>query len=289
MTFHIAIVGAGLAGPALALELLRYPGITTKIYELRPEGYEQGQHISLAPNALRVLKNIGVYEKLTAIGNSYEELHLRNSSGGYIATFHNGHKRDYGFAAMRIHRWHVQQVLCDEAIARGIEIVHGMKLKTITEEKSTGKAGAQVQMLFDNGQSATADMVVGTDGLHSVVRQYVQPGSDSIYAHMLGVTGFLERKDLYRQGDGVELPSHFIGRNGFLAVMPSDLSGDEIGFFSTMEFPDEKSRDEWNRLFHDKDAIRAILRDRFSSEKGWAPLIDSISKTAPNETLCTWP
>ncbi|KAJ9633585.1 hypothetical protein H2204_006791 [Knufia peltigerae] len=285
MPFNIAIVGAGLAGPALALELLRFPEITTRIYELRPEGYEQGQHISLAPNALRVLRNLGVYEKLTAIGNSYEELHLRNSIGGYIATFHNGHKRDYGFAAMRIHRRHVQRVLCEEAIARGVQIIHGMKLVKVTE-RSRDKG---VELLFGNGQTESADMVVGTDGLHSAVRQYVQPGADSIYAHMLGVTGFLSKKDLYNQGDGIELPSHFIGRNGFLAVMPSDLSGNEIGFFSTMEFPEEKSREEWNALFHDKNKIRTILTERFGMEQDWAQLIESIGKTAPDETLCTWP
>lgn len=285
MAFRIAIIGAGLAGSALALELLKYPEITTIIYELRPEGYEQGQHISLAPNALRVLQNIGVYGKLMEIGNSYEELHLRNSSGGYIATFHNGHKVHYGVAAMRIHRRHVQRILCETAIARGIKIVHGMKLVKVTEPSK----GMPVQLSFENGQTESADMVVGTDGLHSAVRQYVQPGADSVYAHMLGVTGFLSRKDLLNQGDGIELPSHFIGRNGFLAVMPSDISGDEIGFFSTMEFGEEKSRDEWNALFEGKENIRSILTDRFNVKRGWAPLIDSIGKTVPGDTLCTWP
>ena len=285
MALQVAIIGAGLGGPALALELLDLPNVTCTIYELRPEGYEQGQHISLAPNAMRVMANIGVLEKLQAIGNTYEELHLRNAKGARIATFNNGSKDKYGFSAMRIHRRHVQQVLIEECKAKGVEICHGMKLKSIREQHDRG----QVDMTFENGQTVQADFVVGADGLHSVVRSHVVADSSSVSAHMLGVTGYLQKKNLHSSVDRIGLPSHFIGHNGFIAIMPSDVSGNEIGFFSTMDFKEDRSRAEWDMLFNNKEAVRAILRERFCVAQGWSELADSMCATAEAETLCSWP
>ena len=138
--------------------MAKVEGISSTIYELRQEGFEQGQHISLAPNALRILNNLGVLEKLRAIGNSYEELHFRNSRGGIIGTFHNGNENDYGFEAMRIHRRHVQQILVEECLAQGINIRNGMKLTSIHE------GGDIAELTFENGETAQAQLVVGADG-----------------------------------------------------------------------------------------------------------------------------
>ncbi|KIX01300.1 uncharacterized protein Z518_09025 [Rhinocladiella mackenziei CBS 650.93] len=285
MPLQIAIIGAGLGGPALALELLKVPGITCTIYELRPEGYEQGQHISLAPNAMRIMKHIGVIEKLNAIGHTYEALHLCNAKGARIATFHNGHEKEYGFGAMRVHRRYVQQVLIEECKAKGVEIRHGMKLKEIREYE----AKRTVEMIFTSGQTAQADFIVGVDGLHSAVRDYLAPNVEPVYAKMLGVTGFLHRNRLHSSAGRIGLPAHFIGPNAFIAIMPSDVWGNDIGFFSTMDFNEEKSREDWDKLFHDKDAIRAILRELFSTEKGWSDLVAELCDTAEEESLCSWP
>jgi 2-polyprenyl-6-methoxyphenol hydroxylase-like FAD-dependent oxidoreductase len=284
MVFEVAIVGAGIGGPALALELLNVPGVKCTIYEMR-EGFEEGQHISLAPNSLRIMEHIGVLEALRAIGNSYEELHLRNAQGSILATFNNGHEAEYGYKAMRIHRRHVQRILVEQCQAKGVEIMSNMKLTTIEEPAS----GSKVDLVFENGQIAKADLVVGADGLHSRVRSYVSPGAKEDWARMLGVTGYLSRDKLGSSASRIQLPSHFIGQNGFIAIMPSDRSGDEIGFFSTMEFPEERSRQEWTKLFHDKDAIRKILTDTYSKDKGWCDIAQTTCLSADRETLCSWP
>lgn len=285
MTFEVAIIGAGLGGPALALEILGIPGVTCTIYEVRPEGYEQGQHISLAPNALRVMDHIGVLKKLEAIGNTYEQLHFRNAHGARLATVYVGEKKKYGYGAMRIHRRHVQQVLVEECNAKGVLIRHGMKLAKIREDETKG----QVIMTFANGETAQANIVVGIDGLHSVVREHIVNNSQSVYADMLGVTGILIKDQVRSAAKHFELPSHFIGHNGFIAIMPSDVSGDELGIFSTMDFTEHKSREEWDELSRDKDAVRAILRDRFSREHGWCELVDLVCQKAEADSLCTWP
>ena len=268
----------------LALALKKVEGISTTIFELRPEGFEQGQHISLGPNALRVMDHVGVMEKLKAIGYSYEQLHFTNTQGSRIATLFNGNEQLYGYKAMRIHRREVQRVLMEEVEAQKIEIRWGMRLTSLRDTEDD-----KVELGFQNGQSAQADFVIGTDGLHSAIRKHLAPGSEPVYAHMLGITGSLPRESLDPSVHDMALPSHFLGRNGFMAVMPSDVTGNQIGFFSTMDFNEQHTREEWNRLFGDKDKIRALLQERFCAEKGWNRVVDSICKTADANNLCSWP
>ncbi|KPI45752.1 6-hydroxynicotinate 3-monooxygenase [Cyphellophora attinorum] len=289
MTLHVAIIGAGIAGPTLALHLQSHPSITTTIYEARPHGsIEEGQHISLAPNALRVLSHIGVSAKLNAIGNSYEELGLRNAAASKIAEFDNGSVDRYGFTAMRIHRRHVARVLVEECEQRGVRMRWGVKLKGLVERED-GRVEMRFAEADGKGVKEVADLVVGADGLHSVVREYVNPGSESVFEHMLGVTGYLQRSELGALVEGVQLPSHFIGKNGFMAIMPSDVAGEEIGFFSTMEFPQERTRGEWRALYDDKEQIRQILKDRFNAAEGWCDLVSGVCEVSKAQTLCSWP
>ena len=56
-----------------------------------------------------------------------------------------------------------------------------------------------------------------------------------------------------------------------------------------MDFKEEKSRAEWDMLFKNKDAIRAILKERFCVAQGWSELADSMCETAEAESLCSWP
>jgi 2-polyprenyl-6-methoxyphenol hydroxylase-like FAD-dependent oxidoreductase len=285
MPIEVAIIGAGLGGPALALELVNVPDITCTIYELRGEGYGEGQHISLAPNALRIMKNIGVLEKLEAVGNTYEKLYFRNAAGAVVATFNVGDRESYGFGAMRIHRRFVQQVLVEECKAKGIKVRHKMKLVKVHEEEGKGK----VTMKFSNGKFAQADFVVGIDGLHSAVRKHVVVNSPSVYAGMMGVTTILRRDQVRAAAKKIELPSHFIGHSGFIAIMPSDVSGEELGVFSTMDCKEEKSREEWERLSNDKTAVRMLLKERFSKEQGWCELVDLVCNVSPDDTMFVWP
>jgi 2-polyprenyl-6-methoxyphenol hydroxylase-like FAD-dependent oxidoreductase len=230
------------------------------------------------------MKHIGVYDRLKEIGNSYEELNFSNAQGTRLATFLNGGEQLYGCKAMRIHRREVQRVLVEEVQAQGIEIQHGMKLKSIQETEAE-----IVELNFENGQKVQAHLVIGTDGLHSLVRRYVAPDSETSYAHMIGITGFLPRDNLHPSVESLQLPNMFFGQNGFIAVMPSDVTGSEIGFFSTMDYPEERSRQEWDQLFEDKEMIRTIIRGKFCKENGWNQVVDGICQTANGATLCSWP
>jgi 2-polyprenyl-6-methoxyphenol hydroxylase-like FAD-dependent oxidoreductase len=82
----VVIVGTGMAGPTLAI-LLQQHSIRSILYELREPRTQHGGNIALAPNAVRVLNNVGILDSLRPQRFSYEELAFMNGSGQSWADF----------------------------------------------------------------------------------------------------------------------------------------------------------------------------------------------------------
>lgn len=101
---------------------LRKREIESTIYETRDEAYTSGGNIALAPNALRVLDHIGVYNKIRLQGFNYEEITFTNGTGATLGHFLNGSQKRYNYQAVRIHRTIVRDALRDECKAQGIKI-----------------------------------------------------------------------------------------------------------------------------------------------------------------------
>ena len=255
-------------------------GISCTIYELRPGPDDRGTNIALTPNALRVLQHVGVYDTLRRQGYNYEELALSNGYGQQLANFLNGSEKLYNFCSLRIHRNKVQKALLDEVQAQNIQVCYGMKLLEVNE-----LVGAGVELAFDNGQSVKADFVIGADGVHSRVRRHMTT-MEAQYSGFLGITGSLDKDQLHESQRDFYLPNQFFGRTGFIALMPSSFDGREIGFFSTMEFP-ERTRNEWEKLFNQPEEIRDILTSRF--DESWPAVIQCLCKDTPSKALASWP
>jgi 2-polyprenyl-6-methoxyphenol hydroxylase-like FAD-dependent oxidoreductase len=222
-----------------------------------------------------------VYDKLRTQGYSYQNLALSNGSGEELARFWNGSESSYNFNALRIHRKKVQNALLEETRAQGIEIFYDMKLDRIIDDSETG-----VRLEFENGTVITADLVVGADGIHSRVRPAVS-SVEPIYSGYFGITGLMGGHQLDKSLENFHLPNMFFGRTGFMAIMPSSFDGTEVGFFSTMEIA-ERTRDEWEDLFHKPEKIRDILTGRFT-DGSWPALVRNICRDVPATTLASWP
>lgn len=124
---QVAIVGGGLAGPVLALCLKKH-SIRAAIYETRSRDYQHGGNIAPAPNPLRVMDHIGIYDRLRTSGYNYEELAFTNGAGHVLGKFLNGSQNEYNFPALRVHRTTVRQELIQEVEREGIEIYWNKKV-----------------------------------------------------------------------------------------------------------------------------------------------------------------
>ena len=265
------------------MSLLKH-GVSSAIYEVRPQGYESGGNIALAPNAARVLDHVGVYGRLRNQGFNYEEIAFENGAGEVLGTFLNGSQKEYNFHALRIHR----AILHDELLAackqRGIPIYFDRKFKRIVSETD-----ASVTVEFEGGNTVAADFVVGCDGIHSKVRSHIKEVTPE-FSGLMGIMGMVMRPDLDSLHQAVKTrPAMMFGDTGSFAIMPSSFDGEEIGYFATIEVED-CSRQGWASLYQDKEALRKMLADRFLfSGSKWPRLVQELCQKTPVETLTSWP
>ncbi|KAF4339045.1 monooxygenase FAD-binding [Fusarium beomiforme] len=206
---EVAIAGGGIAGLITAIALLKHPHVNVQVYERAPEFKEIGASIALGPNGLRTLERLGVENALA------EGFAQRQKSGYYHMIYRHwktGEVIDYDVhnsvdtrkhATARFHRAHLHQALL-ENVPEGV--VH--LGKTTVDVKADPDEGAT--LYFEDGTTATADIVIGADGLRSRVRKTFVP------EHTLHWTGWVALRAVFDAGrlNGVEYPedaAHWVG------------------------------------------------------------------------------
>jgi 2-polyprenyl-6-methoxyphenol hydroxylase-like FAD-dependent oxidoreductase len=293
---QVLIVGGGFAGPVLALAL-HARGITSAVYETRQEGNKQGGNIALAPNALRVLDAVGVYDDIRVSGYNYQELYLSNSHGAELGKFLNGSHIKYHYPAIRIHRRDVRDFLLARLKAEGIPIHYGKKLKFIVSETEES-----VTLAFEDGSQATGDYAVGCDGIHSKLRHCAFGSkADPVFQGAMGLMGTVYPDQLTdilgpvgEQDTNkwpVALPRMTFGEAGMFGCFPADFAGTEFGFMTT-QLTKARTREGWAEFEKDKQAQKEEMERAFLKEKGGADYPKEtrllVDRARP-ETLSSWP
>jgi 2-polyprenyl-6-methoxyphenol hydroxylase-like FAD-dependent oxidoreductase len=160
----VAIVGAGMGGLAAAATLRR-AGIDVAVYEQASRFARIGAGIQMMPNSMKVLRGIGIEDRLRAIAFAPFSHLNRDGYTGEITRELPMPETLYGAPYLCMHRADLHDAL---ASAVPGEIVHlGKKLVGLDH------AGARVSLRFADGSSAAADAVIGADGVHSRVRDLI--------------------------------------------------------------------------------------------------------------------
>src|SRR5262245_17167159 len=162
----IAIVGAGIGGLALA-GLLSSRGARVRVYEQAKKFQRIGAGIQMSPNAMRVLAALGLEPHLKRIAFPPRTWTARVwDTGEHLGAidFADAETR-YGAPYLLLHRGDLHGAL-HSAVPR--EIISFDKELVGLEPGSAG-----VTLRFADGGSTTADAVVGADGVHSKVREFL--------------------------------------------------------------------------------------------------------------------
>lgn len=153
-TRHAVIAGAGFAGLTLATALAKM-GWRVSVHEKSPDLRAEGAGIVLWGNSLQVLDKLGATHDLNA---------KSMTSPAYETRLNNEiQSQEYldGIRWRSMTRPHLFNTLLYAARESGVEIVPGSEVTGATPEG---------EVSFASGETVTADLVVGADGVGSAVR-----------------------------------------------------------------------------------------------------------------------
>jgi len=265
------IIGAGIAGPVLALFLKRI-GIEARIFEASAGPSEAGGGLGIAPNGMHVLTAAGIVERVKAASVEAHESVFENQHGKLLACVPAGDAARYGQPSVAIARPMLQCVLIEEVAAQGIEVVYGKRLVGIKDVM-----GGPVVARFEDGTTAEGDFVVGADGIRSQVRQAVFPEAPKpVYTGLMAPGGFSPCRENCSCSPGSRQQMHFIfGADGFFGhVNVVTPAGPQTLWWSTASAP-LPSKEEMAAI------TQADLKRRLLKLHGnWAPPVPRLIETA---------
>ncbi len=162
---EIAIIGAGMGGLAAAAALRR-AGIAVSVYEQAAQFARIGAGIQIGCNAMKVLRELGLEQRLRAQSfypRSWNNRDWRTGEVKFDMIFGESAERKFGAPYLLAHRGDLHAALASAVPGEYVRLNH--KLAGLDE------TGDGIRLRFANGATATADAVVGADGVHSLVRE----------------------------------------------------------------------------------------------------------------------
>jgi 2-polyprenyl-6-methoxyphenol hydroxylase-like FAD-dependent oxidoreductase len=161
------IVGAGVGGLAAGIALRR-AGWKTLVFERADNPRELGFALNLAPNAMAALGELGLGERLIAEGVVTDHIEVRSDDGRVLRRVDVGSSRKPGaWPGLVALRRTLYGALLDQTDAPSLVLG--------SEAVSFQPSDARVTLTLRDGRTFDGDLLVGADGIHSVVRRQLHP------------------------------------------------------------------------------------------------------------------
>lgn len=161
MTQTVNIIGAGIGGLTTALTL-KQKGLNVKIFESSAELKPVGAGIIIANNAMQVFKKMGIQNKIEKAGNKISFLKITDTQLNNISVVDlTEYEKKYSVYNIAIHRGELQKILANEI---GYDNINLSKRLSKIEKTEFFK------LTFEDNSTVECKLVIGADGIKSVVR-----------------------------------------------------------------------------------------------------------------------
>jgi 2-polyprenyl-6-methoxyphenol hydroxylase-like FAD-dependent oxidoreductase len=181
----VTIIGAGIGGLTTAIALKKR-GIEVEIFEAATEFKKVGAGIIIAINSMQLYKRLGMAEKILEAGNKLGRFEITNANLKVLTTSDTDYfGKNYNLSNVAIHRADLHEVLLSELAE--IPIYMGKILKNLAQHSGF------INLEFEDGTKHQTNLLIGGDGVNSVVRKSIFPESQVRWAKQLcwrGITTF---------------------------------------------------------------------------------------------------
>lgn len=166
---NIDIIGAGIGGLTTAIAL-EQKGIKTRLFEQAESLKPVGAGIILANNAMQVYERLGLRGIIEEHGNPISSMNITKADLSLLSKIDlSFFEQKYKVKNIAIHRGTLQQILVNKLKSTNINLNH--RLTSLAENKDG------YDLKFKHGEQVQSSVILGADGLHSIVRKNLFPNN----------------------------------------------------------------------------------------------------------------
>jgi 5-methylphenazine-1-carboxylate 1-monooxygenase len=258
---EIAIIGGGIAGLALALNL-HARGIHARVFEAAPSLREMGVGITLLPHAMREIAALGLSERIVAHGIENRSSAFFNRFGQEIYREPRGKFAGYPYPEIGIHRGKLHMTLYDEVRARlGANAVL-CDMRCVGHEQDDD--GVTLYFQHNDGSGAPsvrAGAAIACDGVNSAIRKVHYPKEQVKFTGINTWRGVTRMKPILDRRTYIRVGSI---RTGKIVIYPivDDVDGTGrqlVNWMAEIESAGGEAND-WNQIAHPEN-MPPVFRD----------------------------
>jgi FAD-dependent urate hydroxylase len=260
LKLRILVVGAGVSGISVARGLLR-DGHDVTVFDQRPNVTAGGGAVTIWSNGATVLDQLGV--DMDGAGQLLSAVRVMTSSGRPLATMDLDAMVNRLGAPIRM----VPRRILLERVLKGFP---ADRIRCNSRATRVVDNGNGVRVDFEDGSSADGDVLIGADGLHSVVR-------DVVGAPPAKPTGWCSWQGLVTLPEIAEphVARMMIGEHGNLGLWPA--GGSDLQWW--FDLP-------WSPDFVRPQRPIEMIRSHFA---GWSDMVDQVLATLTDDHLAPSP
>jgi 2-polyprenyl-6-methoxyphenol hydroxylase-like FAD-dependent oxidoreductase len=279
----IAIIGGGIAGLTFARSF-KSKEYEIHIFEKKDQFGEIGAAISVFPNALCVMDELGILNSILESSGQFKTVYLKTDKGTILSK--SEPKSDY--PVICIHRAVLHSILLENIDAK---LYQNYTLKDLSHLEN-----GKINLTFSTGENQVFDAVIGADGVHSVVRKYIINDGDPIFR------GYNIWRGVVKTNFEIGYASETFGKGQRVGIVP--IKDGVYGWWATcneaymQDDKPETTKEKLNRLFgkwhypipdlinNTEYILKNSLIDR-KPKKGWTKgnvilIGDASHPTTPN-------
>ncbi|MGE0628844.1 MAG: FAD-dependent monooxygenase [Hyphomicrobiaceae bacterium] len=263
---RIAVLGAGMGG-LTAAALLDRLGFQVKVYEQASGFTRLGAGIQMSPNAMRVLRGLGVGARISE--TAFRPGSWRNRTWDTGELFHelplgDAAQSKYGAPYLLMHRGDLHEALL--SCVRPELIESGRKLVDLDRP-----GPASIVLRFEDGSRAEVDALIAADGVHSRVREILQGEERPSYTGMVAYRTTFPAHLL--RGAQIDDYCKWWGKDRHIVIYFVTAERDEVYFVTAVPEPDW-TVESWSSTGSVKDLQAAFA--------GFHPDVQAVVHACPS-------